>query len=59
MTLRIVTFIERDIFLEVDEDEIIETLMSFRKQWLRTRMIKSLYVNIFQTINIAFELFIL
>jgi hypothetical protein len=27
----LVTFIERDIFLEVDEDDIIKTFMSFRK----------------------------
>jgi hypothetical protein len=28
----LVTFIERDIFFEVDEDDIIETFMSLRKR---------------------------
>ena len=28
----LVTFIERDIFFEVDEDDIIETFMAFRKR---------------------------
>jgi hypothetical protein len=28
----LVTFIERDIFFEVDEDDIIKTFMSFRKR---------------------------
>ncbi|XP_066354606.1 uncharacterized protein [Miscanthus floridulus] len=28
------TFIERDIFFQVDEDDIIETFMSLRKRWI-------------------------
>ena len=30
----LVTFIERDVFFEVDEDDIIETFMAFRKRKL-------------------------
>ena len=30
----LVTFIERDIFFQVDEDDIIETFMSLRKRWI-------------------------
>ena len=32
----LVTFIERDIFFEVDEDDIIETFMSLRKRRIKT-----------------------
>jgi hypothetical protein len=28
----LVTFIERDLFFKVDEDDIIETFMAFRKR---------------------------
>ncbi|XP_004986856.1 zinc finger MYM-type protein 1-like [Setaria italica] len=34
----LVTFIERDIFFEVDEDDIIETFMSLRKRRIKTSL---------------------
>ena len=32
----LVTFIERDMFFEVDEDDIIKTFMSLRKRRIKT-----------------------
>jgi hypothetical protein len=58
----LVTFIERDIFFEVDEDDIIKTFMSLRKRRKIVRNI-ALYVSdtllcLYFNYRLAFDLFI-
>jgi hypothetical protein len=58
----LVTFIERDIFFEVDEDDIIKTFMSLQKRQKIVRNI-ALYVSdtllcLYFNYRLAFDLFI-